>query len=148
MKKRSLLLFGLALLSSCSISPASQAAKDAELLFSVKDEEIKDATPYFSHSLKNEKKNDYFEVSYCLNDAKKDYHHVKCVITPDREKHFFFGYEHSYQIVQDSQKQSRSDHIYNGFKITFSSTVEVDELFVYFISDEVSLFSKVNCTKE
>ncbi len=144
MKKPLFLFLTLALISSCQKTVSKHLESDKQVLFSATREQYQSVETYFNHSLTNERKDDLYLVTYQIYEPKQDFKEVRCIVTPDKKSAFFFGYEESYQIVKDVAKQDSKNHIYNGLKISFSSTIEIKHLDLYFVSQEINLLSEIN----
>lgn len=137
-------LLSLVLLVSCgnTISSSLNEDKDkflAQEIFSA------DNQGNFNDSLVCKKTDSVYRLSYVLDSAIVDYHNVHVLLSPKKDSFFFFGYDASYTLVKDKDKADKGKDSIYGLNINFSSTVELNTLYAYFSSDELSFYYMVNC---
>ncbi len=136
-------LLSLAVLVSCgsSISPSISEEKEK---FIAQDEFCVDNQGNFSDRLVSQKSGEVYRLSYVIDSAKQDYHHVRVLLSPKKDSFFFFGYDSNYTLVKDKDKANKNKDIIYGLNINFSSTVELKSLYAWFYSDELSFYYMVN----
>lgn len=137
-------LLSLAVLVSCGNHISSSLSEEKEK-FKAQEDFCVDNQGNFSDRLACQKSKDVYLISYVIDSAKQDYHNVRVLLSPKKDSFFFFGYDSSYTLVKDEESADKSKDIIYGLNINFPSVVELNTLYAWFYSDELSFYYMVNC---
>ncbi len=135
-------LLSVTLLCSCSHGLASSLEEDKAKMREQGDFSFNPSST-FTDCFQSTQKDGLFRFSYTLDQADKDYHHVRLLLSPKKDQFFPFGYEAEYTLVNDKSEADRDKNIIYGININFSSTIDIDSLYAYFSSDEASFYYTV-----
>ena len=136
-------LLSTLVLESCASSLSSSLQDDKEK-FIAQDDFSVDCSAYFKSSLLVQKGESVYRLSYTLDNADKDYHHVRMLLSPKKDTFFPFGYDDEYTLVKNKNDADRKKNLIFGININFSSTIELTSLYAAFYSDEVTFYFSVN----
>lgn len=136
-------LLSTLVLESCASSLSSSLQDDKEK-FIAQDDFSVDCSAYFKSSLLVQKGESVYRLSYTLDKADKDYHHVRMLLSPKKDSFFPFGYDDEYTLVKNKNDADRKKNLIFGININFSSTIELTSLYAAFYSDEVTFYFSVN----
>lgn len=132
-------LLPFVLLASCKQSLSHTLEEDKTKMIEEKSFS-RDQKNYFEDELTSLKKDNLYRYQYTINNPKKEYHHIKVILSPKKDTFFPFGYEDDYTLVLSKEEVDKKKNKVLGIHINFSSTIELDSLYAYFSSDEASFY--------